>query len=201
MIFSTFKALILAFLIGLTSIILGYFIYCAVILTWSPPQDVKSHDAIVVLTGAKGRIETGFKLLLDKKAPQLYISGVLNRVSFNDLIDKNSENLTAKQKRQIKNNCCITLDYIADTTETNAIETAKWVEGKDIKNFILVTSASHMPRAYLLFHRLMPKDVKFTPYPYQAERRLSLVMSVQFWQYAFREYTKFGGNLIRLERQ
>lgn len=201
MIFSTIKTLIWAFVIGVISIIAGYFIYCAIILTWTPPTTLKTHDTIVVLTGAKGRIGTGFELLLDKKAPQLYISGVRQNVSFNNLIEKNSDFLTKTQIRQIRNHCCIELDYVADTTETNAFETAKWVTDNAINDFILVTSASHMPRAYLLFHRLIGENTKFTAYPYNSKTRLSLVMSVEFWQYAFREYTKFGGNLIRLERQ
>ena len=167
MIFSTIKALILAFLITLTSVVVGYVIYCAIILTWSPPSDIKPHSSIVVLTGAKGRIETGFDLLLGNNAPKLHISGVRQNVTFNNLIEKNSDNLTKLEVRKIKKHCCITLDYVADTTETNAIETAKWVQDNNIKNFILVTSASHMPRAYLLFHCLMPRDVKFTAYPYR----------------------------------
>lgn len=201
MIFSAVKALILSFLIGCASIAAGYFIYCAIILIWSPPKILQPHQAIVVLTGAKGRIETGFELLLDDKAPQLYISGVLERVSLDELIQTNAENLSRDQIKTLKNHCCITLDYVADTTETNAIETAKWVDKNNINDFILVTSGSHMPRAYILFHRLIDENTKFTAYPYNAQRRISLVTGQEFWQYAFREYTKFIGNLIRLERQ
>ena len=131
----------------------------------------------------------------------MLITGVRQKVSFTDLLEKNSDSLNESQKQTVKNHCCITLDYIADTTETNAIETSKWIKKNNIKSFSLVTSASHMPRAYLLFHRKIDNNVSITPYPHRKERRLDLVLSKDFWQYAAREYIKFGGNLIRLERQ
>ncbi len=196
-----FKALALAFIICSSVVFAGYLIYCSAILIWSPPNTLDNHDAIIVLTGSKGRIETGFELLIDNHAPKMLISGVLNQVSRDELIQNNAENLTLDQLKIIQNHCCIALDYTADTTETNAIESAQWITDNDIKSIILVTSASHMPRAYLLFHRILDDTIKITTYPYQTQRRFDLVMSQEFWHYAAREYIKFGGNLIRLERQ
>lgn len=194
------KPLTLA-LLFLGTIFVGYLIYAAVILMWTPPKIDKKYDAIIVLTGAKGRIETGLQLLVDGYSGRLLISGVLDNVPFNDLIANNSDNLSDLTLQKIKSHCCIDLDYKADTTETNAIESAKWIQDHDVHSILLVTSALHMPRSYLLFHRTIADGVSITAYPYQPQRRLALVMDYDFWQYVAREYIKFGGNLVRLERQ
>ena len=194
------KAIVMAALYGLIAVIAGYFIYCAVIVMWKTPSPdaLQSHDAIIVLTGSKGRIEAGFELLLDEKAPELLISGVLNRVSKIELIKQNSDDLSISEVKDIRNHCCIALDYIADTTHTNAIESQKWITANNVQSIILVTSESHMPRAYLNFITQLNREVQITPYPHRSKRRLSLVLSPDFWQYAAREYFKFGGRLIRI---
>lgn len=193
----TFGAIFAAFVT-----IAGYFIYCAIILIWSPPpkNNIETHDAIIALTGGAGRIGNAFELLIEKKAPKLLISGVLNNVTMDELIKNNSSNLSPANIKKIKNHCCISLDYIADTTETNAIESSTWILKKKIKSIILVTSSSHMPRSYLQFHREINNEVRITPYPIHLKKRLDLVMSVNFWSYAAREYIKFCGSWIRLER-
>jgi uncharacterized SAM-binding protein YcdF (DUF218 family) len=177
----------------------GYILYVATILMWSSPKNIESHDAIIVLTGSKGRIETGFGLLLDDKAPRMLISGVQNNTTFDDLITANITHLNDAQITLIRHHCCIELDYIADTTATNAIETAKWIKANNIQKFILVTSVSHMPRAYLQFHNTIDNKVGITPYPHREGKRLELVMTPSFWHYAAREYFKFVGSLIQLE--
>lgn len=196
-----FKSVILAALIVATMLVIGFASYVTSILLWSPPKDLKPHDAIVVLTGGAGRIETGFELLVDDRAPKMLISGVLEKISMNDIIENNTTNFTNGQKSKIDNHCCVELDYIADTTTTNAVETNQWVLQNDVQSIILVTSHSHMPRAYLNFAWILPEGVQITAYPYHAKTRLSLVVSQQFWQYALREYMKFGGTFIRLIQQ
>ena len=181
-------------------IVAGFILYVATIILWTKPKDLPAHDAIIVLTGAKGRIETGFELLVEGKAPTLLISGVKDNVTLKDLIDANSEILSTENEQLIRNHCCIVLDYVADTTETNATETTKWIKDNDIKTIILVTSASHMPRAFLQFHSAINGDVGITPYPYWQGDRLDLVTQPMFWQYAAREYFKFAGSLIRLKQ-
>jgi uncharacterized SAM-binding protein YcdF (DUF218 family) len=183
--------------------VIGGSVYVISILVWpTPHKDTMSkHEAIIALTGEQGRIERAFTLLLDKKADKLLISGVLNRVELNEIIENNSTSLSNVQKRTLQTHCCITLDYIADTTETNAIESNKWIQKNNISSIILVTSAPHMPRSYLQFSRTLPNTTTITPYLVRTKPRLHLVMEQKFWSYAAREYIKFLGSWIRLERK
>jgi uncharacterized SAM-binding protein YcdF (DUF218 family) len=181
----------------------GYIIYCAVILAWATPSHdkLKNADSIIALTGGPARIENAFTLLLGEKAESLLISGVLDKVSLNNIIARNQDDLSAAQRKTLRNHCCITLDYIADTTETNATESAKWVSSRDVQSIILVTSSTHMPRAYLQFTYALPDTVTITPYPVREKNRLALMVTVRFWKQTLQEYIKFIGSWIRLERQ
>lgn len=179
----------------------GFILYVSTIILWTKPETLDRHDAIIVLTGSKGRIETGFNLLLEDKAPLLLVSGVKDNVTLTELINANSENLSPTNIDRIRNHCCISLDYVADTTATNATEATKWINENTTSSIILVTSAQHMPRAFLQFHSAIKEDVEITPYPYWQDKRLSLVVQPSFWQYAAREYFKFAGSLIRLKQE
>lgn len=137
------------------------------------------YDAIIVLTGAKGRIDTGLKLLSESKAEHLFISGVGQDVSLKDLgkyIDSLSEN-------EIKNlEHKITLGHAATSTEENAIESMQWVKSNDYKSIILVTSDYHMLRSLFLFERYL-LNTEIIPF-YSSKSNISL-------QIAFLEYNKY----------
>ena len=182
-------------------IIAGTFVlYVFTILLWEQPKNLNDQDAIIVLTGSRGRIETGFNLLLNNAAPQLFISGVERNATLADLVNANNIGLTESQSDILRNHCCIVLDYEAYTTATNATEAAKWIADNNFQNIILVTSAPHMPRSYFQFHMTMDDTVKITPYPYIEGRKLSLVTDPSFWHDAVREYIKFAGSLVRLKQ-
>lgn len=125
------------------------------------PEINKKFDAIVVLTGAKGRIETGIKLLSAKKAGRLFISGVGKNAVLKDLV-QHFELFTPEQMELLKHS--ITLGHEANSTEENAIETSRWLNQNDYKDIILVTSNYHMPRSLYLFNSLIP-NISITPYP------------------------------------
>lgn len=183
-------------------LLIGFFIYVGIIIAFKPPSLAQnSHDAIIVLTGDKGRIEQSFELLLDNKADKLLISGVLKNMRRDDVINNNTQNLSPLQRRQLKNHCCIMLDDVAITTETNASESRKWVKTNNIESFILVTSDYHMPRSYIQFHKNIDNNVIITVYPVRTQSRVNQLLSLRFWQNCIHEYIKFGGSLIRLERQ
>jgi len=180
--------------------LLGFALYATITLLWSKDMDdVKAANAIIVLTGSKGRIESGFDLLLANKAPRLLISGVTDGVTFDEIIDV--QTITDESKKKLRQHCCIELDYVADTTETNATESAIWIKNNDITSIILVTSHLHMPRASLQFNRALPDYVDIQTYPIQNERRLSLFTSYNFWLYSAQEYIKYLGSWARIKNQ
>lgn len=118
---------------------------------------LKKTDAIVVLTGGTGRLDTGLQLLEDGLAQQLFVSGVARNVDVSTL-------LRVAQRKPDELACCISVGYQADDTAGNAKETAIWVGAKGIKSIRLVTASYHMPRSLVEFRRALP-DLTILPHP------------------------------------
>ena len=116
-----------------------------------------SAEAIVVLTGGSGRLSAGLKLLAEKRAKKLFVSGVYKGVDVKRL-------LTLYQEAPAYSECCVEIGDDAINTEGNAIETAAWVKKQKYKSLIIVTSNYHMPRSLLEFRHAMP-TVEFSPHP------------------------------------
>lgn len=113
-------------------------------------------DAIVVLTGDKGRLEAGMVLLNSKKGGRLLVSGVHRSVAADDLAK-----LTGMPHELF--NCCVDLDHLSKNTIENAMMTAEWVKKNNFQTLYLVTSAYHMQRSMLLMQTAMP-GCEFLPY-------------------------------------
>jgi len=123
-------------------------------------------DAIVVLTGGTGRLDMGLRLLEQKLAKHLFVSGVARGVDVAAL-------LRVAQHAPKELECCISIGYRADDTAGNAEETASWVNEKGFKSIRLVTASYHMPRSLIEFRRAMP-TIRIIPhpvYPPQFKRR------------------------------
>ncbi len=114
-------------------------------------------DAIVVLTGGRGRVHRGLQLLADKRARKLFISGVYRGVDVQEL-------LRVSQQSPGDLECCVALGYEADSTRGNARETASWMYEQGLGSLRLVTAAYHMPRSLLEFRRVLP-DAEIVPHP------------------------------------
>jgi uncharacterized SAM-binding protein YcdF (DUF218 family) len=114
-------------------------------------------DGIVVLTGGAERIGDGIRLLEEKRARRLFISGVNIQVSAEQL------RRTWPGHEQAFD-CCIDLDFRARNTIENALESAEWVKKHGFRSIILVTARYHMPRAQLEFAAAMP-GIVIEPYP------------------------------------
>jgi uncharacterized SAM-binding protein YcdF (DUF218 family) len=137
--------------------IIGLGVYLYYIQTMQPYQG--NAEAIVVLTGGEGRIETGLKLLAANKAPVMLISGVHRNVTVSDLIHLYHQDTNLAPK--------IELGYAAQDTSGNADETAAWVEKHHVQSMIIVTANYHMPRAMLHLGTQLP-DTALYPYPVRA---------------------------------
>jgi uncharacterized SAM-binding protein YcdF (DUF218 family) len=112
-------------------------------------------DAIVVLTGGSGRLETGFTLLAERRARKLFVSGVYRGIDVEQLLQMSRRNPDELS-------CCVSLGYAAESTAGNAAESAAWIAGENFRSVRLVTANYHMPRSLLEFRHLMP-DVEFIP--------------------------------------
>ena len=136
------------------------------------PDDIPAADGIVVFTGtASARISVGLDMLAHGKGQRLLISGVY--------ADQNFDTILALAPPGLDNvACCLDLDYIAKDTRENAHETALWADIHGYKSLIIVTSAHHVPRAFLEMRRAMPA-IRLSAFPVVPEN----VRMDAWWRY------------------
>ena len=128
-------------------------------------------DAIVVLTGGRGRVELGTALLARSAAQKMLISGVGPNVAPRDVIPANRLDSAILD-------CCVTLGRAARNTRENAVETAGWVAANGITSLRLVTADFHMPRSLLEFHSRLP-DMTIVADPVKSEN----VRLARWWRW------------------
>lgn len=144
-------------IVSLTLIWLGGYLWYLSELAAKQNNNIEKTDAIVVLTGGQNRLNVAVNLLEEKFAEKLYISGVDEKVTREELLNllDSSETLA---------DCCIESGNEAADTVGNAIETMQWVEQNNFESLRVVTSLDHMPRAMVEFKRFMP-DISFIEHP------------------------------------
>jgi uncharacterized SAM-binding protein YcdF (DUF218 family) len=121
-------------------------------------EDASTHtDAIVVLTGGSGRLETGLALLRQGLGDKLFVSGVYRGVDVNEL-------LRLSRQKPDPLECCIALGHSADNTWGNALETAQWMKQQGFHSLRLVTGNYHMRRSLAEFRAALPEAV-IVPHP------------------------------------
>jgi uncharacterized SAM-binding protein YcdF (DUF218 family) len=125
------------------------------LFTVSLPQPAGGEmtDAIVVLTGGKGRIERGLAVLEARQARRMLVSGVDPSVRVGELAK-----LKGAPPQLFK--CCVDLGKEAVDTRTNADEAARWLGKHGYKSVRLVTTDWHMLRARLELRRAVGKDIR-----------------------------------------
>lgn len=109
-------------------------------VTLPQPVDGERTDAVIVPTGAAGRIERGLEVLGKGEAGKLLVTGVDPEVKTGEFAAQFGASMRLMD-------CCVTLGSDAVDTRGNAVETADWVEREDISSVRLVTSDWHMRRA------------------------------------------------------
>jgi len=147
--------------VGGAAMVLGF----AAFIWLLPSEEVKltrDADGIVVLTGGTARVTDGLELLSSGHAKRLLISGV------------NPGTTTADIAREFGDYrgvlaCCVDLDYSAQNTLGNAVETRRWAIDRGFRSLIIVTSAYHMPRALAEIAHQLP-DVTLIPFPVVSDR-------------------------------
>ena len=117
------------------------------------PAPADPHaDGIVVLTGGGERVGAGLRLLQEKHAVRLLISGVGHSATLRELALAAGFDAAALPGLADR----ATLGRTADSTHGNALETAEWVEQTGIGSLIVVTAYYHMPRALTELRRRLP---------------------------------------------
>ena len=119
-------------------------------------------DGIVVLTGGTPA----------KQGQRLLITGVYKDLDFETVLAMTPQQ-TPRQTETLR--CCLDLDYKARNTVANARETRQWADVHGFRSLIVVTSAQHMPRAFLELRHAMPK-IRLSAYPVVVPQ-----VKLQYW--------------------
>lgn len=127
--------------------LLGFVLFSVTLAT---PAGAQKTDAVVVLTGGKGRIERGIAVMGDRQAKRMLISGADPSVTRADLARR-----LGPTSRPILR-CCVDLGSVAVDTRSNAEEARRWMEEQGYSSLRLVTWDSHMRRAAYEFRMEIP---------------------------------------------
>lgn len=152
---ATVLVLLFIWLVGLTA-------FADRVDRYAPVTNAPSADAIVALTGASDvRIETAMRLLEAEKGGRMLVSGVNREATREDI-----RGVTGGYGELF--DCCVDLDYEAETTLGNAQYTAEWVRARGYGSLVIVTSDYHMPRSLLELKAALP-GVLLRPYAIETE--------------------------------
>ena len=121
----------------------------------NPGPPTRPADAIFVLTGGEGRIPEGFRAWSGGAARELYILGAGRRVPLARIVPDSSR-LPAEALSRIH------VEGWSENTLENAFSAKNAVGDGKYSSVILVTSDYHIPRAVLVFRKVLPPDVSLS---------------------------------------
>lgn len=128
--------------------VLGFVLFA---VTLGKPAGAERTQAVVVLTGGKGRIERGIAVMKEKGAERMLIAGADPSVTRADL----ARRLGPSSRSTLR--CCVDLGSESVDTRSNAEEARRWMARKGYTSLRLVTSDWHMRRAAAEFRHDLPK--------------------------------------------
>ena len=151
--------------------------------TFSYRQNTQKTDAIVVLTGGKGRVEEGVRLFRKSRAEYLFFVGVDPSVRKSDLYRPKPGDPSADN---------VILEKSSRNTLENSIFGRDVIVRNGVHSVLLITSRYHLKRASILFRNSLPKEITIIPYPVD-----SVNLKESWWshggsfQLLFREFYKY----------
>lgn len=139
------------------------------------PAGLTKTDAIVVPTGAQGRIARGVDLIAKRAARRMLITGVDRSVKPAELAEAQHVSLKVMA-------CCVDLGREASDTRSNGDETAAWIRRNKYQSVRLVTSDWHMRRARFELERALGTDIVIISDALRSDASLAVLL---------REYNKY----------
>ncbi|HSE14492.1 MAG TPA: YdcF family protein [Candidatus Deferrimicrobium sp.] len=117
-----------------------------------PGPPATPADAIFVLTGGEGRIQEGIRAWSGGAARELYILGAGRTVPISRIVPGGNRIPPEALSRAH-------VEGWSTNTLENAFSAKSAVVERKFSSVILVTSDYHVPRAYLAFRKVLPKEV------------------------------------------
>lgn len=166
--------------------------------TFSYRQSSQKTDAIVVLTGGKGRVTEGVRLYRERAARYLIIVGADPAVRKSDIYQPRHGDPSSDG---------VILEKNSRNTLENAIYGRDVIIRHDIRSILLITSRYHLKRATILMRNALPGNCSIYPYPvdttnlketwWNHSRSFSLLFS-EFYKYCmFRAFFWFAPGELR----
>jgi uncharacterized SAM-binding protein YcdF (DUF218 family) len=119
------------------------------------PPPARPADAIFVLTGGEGRIQEGYRAWHGGAARELYILGAGGKVPITRIVPDVSR-IPAEAISRVH------VEGWSENTLENAFSAKSAVVERKYSSVILVTSDYHIPRAVLVFRKVLPPEVSLS---------------------------------------
>lgn len=137
-------------------------------------------EAIVVLTGGKGRLQFALKLFEQYQPKVLFIAGAGTGLS----------SIFSKEELEKNDASKIVLDQRSRSTYQNAEEAKAYMTEHGIRSFVLVTSNYHMKRAFFLFREIFPSNIEIIPYAIEVDHVSFKIALSEYIKYYWQRWTK-----------
>ncbi|WP_293880868.1 YdcF family protein [Sphingomonas sp.] len=162
--------------------VLGFVLF---VVTLPQPADNRITDAIVVPTGAPGRIQRGLALLQVGRAKRMLITGVDRSVKPHELAIAQGVPLALFGRT-------IDLGREAVDTRSNGEETATWLAARNYRSVRLVTTDWHMRRARFEMEHAISDRITIVSDAVVSQAGLTVLMK-EYNKYLFRRVAVLFG--------